>query len=100
MKRILTKEDKNILKSSSRIGFVFSLFLFLPAIAAWLLSKFGYIVIIPDLLSPAGVLLSFLILFLVNKKYWDYLIKGEKDILVNSIIKKESKENYEAGSSV
>ncbi|MFO7828945.1 MAG: hypothetical protein R6V23_10015 [Bacteroidales bacterium] len=100
MKRILTKEDKNILKSSSRIGFVFSLFLFLPSIAAWFLSKFGYIEIIPDLLPPAGVLLSFLILFLVNRKYWIDLSKGEKDILVKSITKKESKEDYEAGSSV
>lgn len=100
MKRILTKEDRNKLKSASRIGFVFSMFLFLPAIAAWLLSKFGYIEKIPDLLPPAGVLLSFLILFLVNRKYWIDLKKGEKNILVKSISKKESKEDYEAGSSV
>ncbi|MFP4025448.1 MAG: hypothetical protein ACLFVR_13070 [Thiohalospira sp.] len=100
MKRKLTKEDRVKLKSSTRIGYVFSLFLFIPALAAWLLSKYKVFEIIPDFVVPLGILLSLLILFLVNRKYWIDLIRGEKDVFEKIIDGKESKREFEAGSSV
>lgn len=100
MKKNLTEQDRKKLKSSSRIGFVFGMFIFLPSLAIWFISNFGLIKNVPDFISPTGIVLSFLILWLVNRKYWNDLRKGEKDVLVNLVERKESKKDFEARSSV
>lgn len=100
MKRNLTEQDRKKLKSSSRIGFVFGMFIFLPSLAIWFISNFGLIKHVPVFIPPTGIVLSFLILGLVNRKYWSDLRKGEKDVLIKSVERKESKEDFEAGSSV
>ncbi|MEE4198210.1 MAG: hypothetical protein V2I54_11235 [Bacteroidales bacterium] len=99
MKRKLTPQDRKKLKASARVGFIISFLMFLVSLAPWIISilenKEGFLIY----LTPIGILMSVIILWLANRKFWSDLRAGEKDVLIKTIDKKVAQEDYEAGSS-
>ncbi|MBI9055461.1 MAG: hypothetical protein JEY96_16685 [Bacteroidales bacterium] len=100
MKRRLTEKDRKQLKYSTRIGYIFGAFIFIPTLSSCLISKYEIVDNIPDYLILIGISLSILIMWLINRKWWIDLKNNEKEVVRKIITKKESKEDYAAGSSV
>ena len=100
MKRKLTAKDRKQLKTATRMGYVFGAFVLIPVAGVFITSELGIIANIPIYLLLAGSILAFLITWLINRKYWADLRNSEKEIIKKKVGKKESKKEYEAGSSV
>ena len=99
MKRRLTKQDIKKLKYSTRTGYVFGLFVFLPVIGFYIFSVVDQSENRYDSVLAVGLLISILIVWLVNRKYWIDLRNQEKDIVIKMVDKKETKEEFLGGSS-
>ncbi|MEA2106801.1 MAG: hypothetical protein U9P82_08825 [Bacteroidota bacterium] len=99
MKRKLTPQDRKKLKASARVGFIISFMTFLVSLAPWIITilknEEGGLIY----LTPAGILMSLIILRLANRKFWSDLRTGEKDVLIQTIDKKTAQKDFEAGSS-
>ncbi len=100
MKRKLTQQDRKKLKASARVGFVISFLMFLLSLAPWIINMIKTEESSLIYLTPVGIGVSVIILWLANRKFWSDLRTGEKDVLIKTIDRKESKEDFEAGSSV
>lgn len=100
MKRKLTEKDRKILKYSTRTGYVFGAFIFIPSVSAYILAKIDIVETTPGYLFLFGILLCILIVWLVNRKWWIDLRDNEKEVVKKIVDKKESKEEYAAGSSI
>ncbi len=100
MKQRLTEQDIKKLKYSTRTGFVFGLFVFLPVLGFYIFSIIDQPEYRYDIVLAIGFLFSFLIMWLINRKYWIDLRNLEKDIILKVVDKKESKEEFLGGSSV
>lgn len=100
MKRRLTEEDRKKLKYATRTGYIFGALLFIPFLAAFLMSLFDIVDGMPDYLILIGIFLSILIMWLINRKWWTDLKYNEKEVLKKIVARKESKEDYAAGSSI
>ena len=76
------------------------MFIFIPVLALFIIyildkPESGY-----ESFFILGFLFSFLIVWLVNRKCWIDLKNNEKEVVRKIITRKESKEDYAAGSSV
>jgi len=97
----LSSEDIKILRKQKRVGYTFSLlffaFVFLFDLIYFLIQdKINWILIIS--VNIGIIVLSFIVLYLMNRQYNKDIKKGEKVILKRNVEKKESLTEYEAGS--
>ncbi|MDY6799704.1 MAG: hypothetical protein SVU94_00610 [Bacteroidota bacterium] len=99
MKRKLTPQDRKKLKASARVGFIISFLFFLLSLAPWIVAIIKNDEGNLKYLTPVGILISVIILWLVNRKFWSDLRTGKKDVLIKTIDKKTAQKDYEAGSS-
>jgi len=100
MKRKLTFQDRKKLKASARVGFIISFLFFLLSLVPWIIAIIKNDEGDLKYLTPVGILISVIILWLANRKFWSDLRTGEKDVLIQTIDKKTAQKDFEAGSSV
>ncbi|HSH53313.1 MAG TPA: hypothetical protein VK982_16420 [Bacteroidales bacterium] len=99
MKRKLTIQDRKKLKASTRVGFIISFLFFFLSLAPWIVAIIKNDEGNLKYLTPVGILMSVIILWIANRKFWSDLRTGEKDVLIKTIDKKTAQKDYEAGSS-
>jgi len=97
----LTQKDIQKIKSQCNIGFLLSFIVLL--LGAFLTMTYSYVYDIIDLEESSFILLivliiSLIILYGMNRKYFIDIRNGVKDIRRKKVQKKESKVDYKAGS--
>lgn len=100
MTRKLTDTNIKELRYANRSGYVIGFFSIIVSSAIY-----GFAFISIDINSYMlyillGVLTGFLIMWIINRKFWEDLKNRRKDILIKKVQNKNSNVSYEAGSSI
>ncbi len=99
-KQRLTVENQKMIKYSLRPAYIYGIIIFLISIV------FSSIPVMREVdensiyIFLAGLSISVLIVWLINRKYWTDLRNDEKQIITKVVGRKEKYLDYEAGSSV